>query len=336
LAVKVLRVEEAVGKKLAYDVTLVTPDKMQVPFRKGHIIREEDVEQLKTSGHYYVYVTEGSYSYNSFLHEDEAVLELAKVVTGGGCSVFARPGGKALIRSAIRGTLIVHPEGLKLVNEGGEFALITREPWIGVERGEAIAIVDLIPFYVKRSVIEAIKKKLSNQPVIEVKSYKHLKFGLIITGTEIYEGKVPDNASPVVKEKVEKYGGEIAETVILPDDKEAIKRALKNFLTNYDGVIVTGGMSVDPTDYTPKAIEEVAEEIVAYGIPIKPTTMSMISYWKSKPIMGVSSGIVYFRDWNVLDVILPKIMIGVKWSREDILNLALGGLHDVYLKRLKI
>jgi molybdenum cofactor synthesis domain-containing protein len=336
MPVKVVKAEDAVGKVLAYDVTTVTPESMGSPLRKGHVIRPEDIDILKTSGHYYVYIVDGSYSTTSEVYEDEAVLELGKMVAGEGTAVYARQGGKALIRAAVDGALIINEEGVKKVNESGDFALITRPNWIGVRKSDALAIIDLIPFSIERSVLEKIRKKLGAASVIRVEPYKNLKFGVIVTGNEVYEGRVRDNASPVVKEKVEKYGGKVAEVSVLPDDKEVIKDSIKKFLEKYDGVIATGGMSVDPTDFTHIAIKEVADEVIAYGIPIKPTTMTMIAYSNGKPLIGVSSGIIFFREWNSLDVLLPKVMAGVKWRREEIMSLALGGLHDIYLRRLRL
>ncbi len=336
MPVKVVKVEDAVGKVLAYDVTMVTPESMGSPLRKGHMIRPEDVEILKSSGHYYVYVVDGPYSTGSEVHEDEAVLELGKMVAGDGTAVYARQGGKALIRAAVDGALLISEEGVRKVNESGYFALITRSNWIGVRKGDALAIIDLIPFYVNRSVLEKIRGELRDTQVIRVEPYKHFRFGVIVTGNEVYEGRVEDNASPVVREKVEKYGGSVAEVTVLPDDKEVIKDGLRRFLEEYDGVIATGGMSVDPTDYTHIAIKEVSDEVIAYGVPVKPTTMTMIAYSKGKPVIGVSSGIIFFREWNSLDVLLPRVMAGVKWERGDVMSLALGGLKDIYLRRLKL
>ncbi len=328
--------EEAVGKVLAYDVTYVTQEFMSTPLKKGDIIKGEDVELLKRAGHYYVFVYEGSEEDSGRIYEDEAVLKLAELVAGEGTAVHARRGGKALIRSAVNGVLLVDEESLTLINKGGDFALVTRKPGIGVSVGEAVAIVDLIPFFVGAGAIDSIRKELKGGKVINVKAFRHLRFGIIVTGTEVYEGKVRDLASPIVREKVIKYGGSVIKQRVLPDNKELIREELLKMLNALDGVILTGGMSVDPTDVTHEAISEVADEVIAYGIPVKPTTMSMMAYWRGKPVIGVSSGIIFFKEWNILDILLPKVMAGIKWSKKEIIKLALGGLHDVYLRRLEI
>ncbi|MCD6324108.1 MAG: molybdopterin-binding protein [Desulfurococcales archaeon] len=336
MAVRVVKVEEAIGKVLAYDVTSVTPENMGAVLRRGDVIREEHIEPLKRSGHYYVYVVDGELSTSEEVHEDEAVLRVGELAAGEGVAVYARQGGKALLRASTDGLLVVDEEAVREINKEGEFALITRHSGIGVRRGEAVGIVDLIPFYVRREVIHRLEEALSGRKAVSVKPFRNLRVGLIVTGTEVYEGKVKDLASPVVHDKVRRYGGVVTRSTIVPDDKDVIASRIKEFLRDCDAVIVTGGMSVDPTDKTPAAIREVADEVVAYGIPVKPTTMSMVAYAAGKPIVGVSSGIIFFREWNVLDVLLPKVMAGFKWSRDELLALAVGGLSDVYLRRLKL
>ena len=67
---KMIRVEEAVGTILSHDVTQIIPGEFKGRlFKKGHIIKEEDIEKLLSIGKEHVYVwepTEGQ------LHENDA------------------------------------------------------------------------------------------------------------------------------------------------------------------------------------------------------------------------------------------------------------------------
>jgi hypothetical protein len=52
-----INVEDAVGRVLMHDITCVIPEKFKGPaFKKGHIIRNEDVEKLKSLGKEKIYV----------------------------------------------------------------------------------------------------------------------------------------------------------------------------------------------------------------------------------------------------------------------------------------
>ncbi len=329
---KPVPVEKAIGKKLLHDITLITERAKGAIFKKGHIIKPEDVELLKNAGHYYVFVEESVEE--DVILEDEAVKNFAKYISGPNTYIKSVEEGKAMIFAKHKGLLKVSYEGLLAVNNSGTFIVVTRQGNIGVSKGELIAVVDLVPLAIRKNEMKEIKVRIRKHlPLVYVKPFKKKKVGLVVTGTEIYEGRIKDLASDKVKEKVEKYGGTVCETVILPDNEELIKSKILEYIAKYDIVILTGGMSVDPTDKTPKAIALTGAKIVAYGIPVKPTTMTIIAYLNSKPIIGVSSGIIYFKEENVLDILLPKIMADEFWTKEDIAKLGYGGIMPIYLMK---
>jgi hypothetical protein len=56
---KVIPVEEAVGLPLAHDITEIVPGKHKGPaFRRGHIVRQEDISKLLDVGKRNLYVME--------------------------------------------------------------------------------------------------------------------------------------------------------------------------------------------------------------------------------------------------------------------------------------
>jgi len=334
LTPRLVRVEDAIGHRLAHDVTMVTRDFKGAIFRRGHKVRTEDVEVLKRSGHYFVLIEDKS---DEGVHEDEAVISLARTIAGSGTYVVSAEEGKALIKSSVdKGIVKVNVKGLDMINSLGDFIVTTKRSYTLVNKDDVVGIIDLVPLIIDKEKFENVLERARIiAPVIEVKKPIKKRIGLVITGTEVYEGIIKDEATEVVKSKVEKYGVEIVRRHVVPDDLDKIKEALLNCIKVSDIVIATGGMSVDPTDYTHKAIASVATEVIIYGIPIKPNTMTMLAYRGNKPIIGVPGSIVYFRDWNVLDVLLPKLLIGEKWTREELLKLAHGGISDYFLSRKK-
>ena len=62
---KMIRVEEAVGTILSHDVTQIIPGEFKGRlFKKGHIIKEEDIEKLLSIGkeHVYSFICSSKYS----------------------------------------------------------------------------------------------------------------------------------------------------------------------------------------------------------------------------------------------------------------------------------
>lgn len=119
---------------------------------------------------------------------------------------------------------------------------------------------------------------------------------------------------------------------MVPDDEDKIMSAVKEAISNgAEVIVVTGGMSVDPTDKTPIAIRRLGgARVIAYGgVPIKPTTMTMIAILNNIPILAVSAGGIYYSDYNAIDIFLPRLMADLipagrrwlQWATETIAEL---------------
>ena len=75
-----VKVEEAIGLALAHDVTKVVPGVSKGPgFRRGHVIRQEDIPELLKLGKEHVYVLELR---EGELHEEEAARRISQAIGG--------------------------------------------------------------------------------------------------------------------------------------------------------------------------------------------------------------------------------------------------------------
>lgn len=329
-----LRVEEAVGKKLAHDYSIVTPDRKGAVKKRGEVVKLEDVELLKMTGHYEVYVLDDEPENSSYIFEDEAVVQLALEAVKGPVSVEPAEEGKGFVKARNSGLVLVNNKALSFINSTGSLLLISRRHGSWVKRGDIVAVSELVPLMVERSWFHSVISELRAMgPAVELAPPIHPKIGIVVVGNEIVDGLVKDQASPVVVDKLRQYECYQGDLVYVRDDEEKIASVLEALLETNDGVILTGGMSVDPTDKTPSAIRKISDEVVMYGIPFKPTTMSMIAYRRGKPIIGVSSGLIYFPNFNILDIVLPWVSAGVKIPREYLVELGNGGLSDYFIQR---
>src|SRR3990167_8900379 len=77
---KVVPVEESVGMPLAHDITEIIPGKRKGPaFRRGHVVRPEDVPKLLDVGKAHLYIMELE---EGELHEEDAAKRLAGAAAG--------------------------------------------------------------------------------------------------------------------------------------------------------------------------------------------------------------------------------------------------------------
>lgn len=320
-----VRVEEAVGMILCHDITRIVPGRFKGPaFRKGHIVREEDVPALLDLGKEHLYIWECG---DDQLHENEAALRIAGVSAGEGIRLTDPVEGKVNFVADRRGLLKVNIEGLNLVNEIEEVILSTRHTNQVVEEGALLAGTRVIPLVIKKEKIESVEKICgSTGPLLEVRELKKLNAGIITTGSEVYHGRIADRFTPVIREKLSAFGCRVIEHVTLPDDAglitgEVISMAEKGA----EMIITTGGMSVDPDDVTPAGVRAAGAEVVSYGAPVLPGAMFMLAYLKDIPVMGLPACVMYFRA-TVFDLILPRVLAGERITRKDLAGMGHGGL----------
>ncbi|MCR5371650.1 MAG: molybdopterin-binding protein, partial [Clostridium sp.] len=132
---------------------------------------------------------------------------------------------------------------------------------------------------------------------------------------------------PVIRAKMAEFDTEVLGQKILNDDPEKISAAIREFLdAGADMVVCTGGMSVDPDDTTPTAIQNTGAEIISYGAPVLPGAMFLIAYTEDgRPIMGLP-GCVMYAARTIFDIVLPRVMADLPVTREYLAKLGNGGL----------
>lgn len=321
---KMISVYDSVGCILSHDVTQIIPGEFKGrAFKKGHIIKEEDIERLLSIGKEHIYVWEPK---EGELHENDAATRLANLVLGDGVITSEEiKEGKVDFFASKDGVLKIDKEALFKINSLGEIMIATIHNNTPIKKGEKIGATRVIPLIInEEKIIEA--ENLIKEKIIYIEEIKAKKCLLITTGGEVYSGRIKDAFLPVIKSKLEYYGSEVIKQVILPDSKERIIEEIKNGLNdNVDMIICTGGMSVDPDDVTPTAIKECGGELVTYGSPVLPGAMFLLAYYGDTPILGVPSCAMYSKR-TVLDLILPRVLADEKLTLEDIADYGHGGL----------
>lgn len=322
---KQIRIEDSVGCILSHDVTKIVPGEFKGRlFKKGHVIREEDIPKLLDIGKEHIYVWEPK---KGQLHENDAAIRVKDLVLGQGCYISEEiKEGKIDFFANIQGIVKINKDLLLKLNLLGEIIVSTIHNNTPVKKGEKIGATRVIPLIIdEKKILEA--EKIIKEKIISVEEIKPKKAVLITTGNEVYKGRIKDAFLPVMKEKLEYYGSEIVKQVILPDNKEMITENILKAIEEdkVDMIICTGGMSVDPDDVTPSAIKDCNGEIVTYGAPVLPGAMFLLAYYKNIPILGVPSCAMYSKR-TIFDLVLPRILADEKLSFEDIARFGNGGM----------
>jgi molybdenum cofactor synthesis domain-containing protein len=321
-----IKVEDAVGLTLGHDITEVRPGEYKGPsFRKGHKVQERDLCHLMRLGKRHLYVLDLN---ENQVHEDEAVIELAGALAGPGVTFEADPReGKIQLIAVYDGLLKVRVDPLTDFNLIPDVMCASIHNNTPVKKGHRLAGTRAIPLVIDRDVLDqAVSLARASFPVFAVKAFNPVTARLIITGNEVYEGLIEDRFESIVSGKLTAYGATLAETVILPDDRNQIASTVRRFLeAGTDLIITTGGMSVDPDDVTRLGIQAAGVDPIHYGAAVLPGTMFLLAYHEKTPVVGIPACGLYHKT-TIFDLMLPRLLAGEHPDARDLARLAHGGL----------
>ena len=320
---KKVKAEDAIGLTLCHDVTEMRDGFKGPAFRRGHIIKEEDIGKLLDIGKKYVFIWEEN---AGELHEEDCARRMAAMAPVEGAHYTEPSEGKVLLMADQRGLFRVNTALLKTINSIGDITITTLPDHYPVEEGARLASMRIVPLVTKEEQIIEAETLCSKEKLLDLRPYKEKKIGVVITGSEVYSGRIKDKFEPVVRAKMKKYPSQIIGVSICDDDLDMIVNAAKTHLENgADFLIFTGGMSVDPDDLTPTAIKLLGADIVSHGVPSQPGNMTLMAYLRDIPIMGVPGAAISLPT-TILDVLLPAVFAEERITKEDLIRLGDGGL----------
>ena len=322
---KKIQVKEAIGRKLAHDLTQIIPGKYKgAAFRKGQVIRKEDIPRLLDMGKKQVFVLElGS----GELHEDEAARRMARAIAGRGIKRRGPREGKIDFLAKSFGLLKVNTPAVNRINAIGGLILSTRHNFSTVRPGEVIAGTRTIPLTIRESKVKRLEEiSRRDGPVLEVLPFRKKKVGVVVTGSEIFEKRIQDTSADIVKKKAEAFGSQVIRVAVTPDDPSWIGRVIREMKRKGCQVVVTtGGLSVDPDDVTLEGIRRSGAKIIFYGAPVLPGSMTAYARLGSMAILGGPACVVH-DPITAIDLFLPRILADAPIAAADAASLGSGGL----------
>lgn len=325
---KEIRTEDAAGHILCHDITqIIRDEKKGVLFKKGHIVREEDIPALLSVGKEHLFVWEKE---EGILHENEGAQILYEICAGAGMHGTEVKEGKIELVADMDGLLKIRRDALLRVNSLGEMMIASRHGDFPVKKDDKLAGTRVIPLVIEKEKMDKAVECAGKEPLFSVLPYRHKRVGIVITGSEIKKGLIQDTFTPVLKEKLAEYPTEVLGQTMPGDEKEQITADILRFIEEgADMVLCSGGMSVDPDDRTPGAIKATGAQMITYGAPVLPGAMLLVAYYETKgrtiPILGLPGCVMYAKR-TVFDLVLPRVMAEDKILPEEIAALGEGGL----------
>ncbi|MDD7305003.1 MAG: molybdopterin-binding protein [Peptoniphilaceae bacterium] len=323
--IKKVKIEDAIGQPLLHDLTGIMADGFKgVVFKRNHIVQEEDLEKLRDIGKDHIYVGELD---KDCVHEEDAISEVAPLLIGDNISLSKPSEGKISFTSKVFGLFTINRQALLELNQRGIYTFATIKSYSTVKKGDKLVGARIVPLYTDRKEVEIIKeigKKYG--PIFEVREFKKLKVGVIITGSEIYYGRIKDLFEPIIRKKIAFFDGKIQGIKKCPDDLEMIEEISQEFLDEgCDLIVFSGGMSVDPDDLTPRVIRSMSDKFIIQGLPMQPGNMLTVGKNKQTYLVGVPGASIH-SEITSFDFFLPRIFAGIDLKKSDFTEMGEGGL----------
>ncbi len=321
-------VAEAVGRKALHDMTRIEPGKSKgAEFLAGQTITAGDVCRLQQMGRNSVYVQDDNLPEGEFVHENDAAMSFAARMAGEGIRCSGEPReGKIDFLSDRSGLLQVDLEALERFNLTPDVMCATRQHCALVEEGRLVGGTRAIPLFLTRRTFSQALAALGEKPLLSIAPLRQARVGVLVTGTEVFQGLIEDRFAPIIRAKVEALGSSVVGEEMAPDDRRAIKESVNRLLAlGADLIVTTAGLSVDPDDVTRGGLLDAGLTDGLHGVPLLPGAMTLIGRIGGVQVLGVPACALFFKTTS-LDVLLPRLLAGVPITRRDLARMAEGGL----------
>lgn len=320
---KEVKVQDAIGMTLCHDITAMVDGFKGAAFKRGHVVTQEDIPRLLDIGKQHVFIWEEN---AGEIHEEDAARRLSQMTAVDGAHYGSISEGKIQLFADQDGMFRVDKALLAAVNRIGDITITTLPDHYPVKAGDRLASMRIVPLVTEERQIAEAEALCAGKQLYDLRPFKPLKVGIIITGSEIYHGRIKDKFERVARAKLAHYPAEILGVHVCDDELDMIVGAGRALLAEgAELLIFSGGMSVDPDDLTPSAIREMGAEIVSYGVPSQPGNMTLVAYLDQAALLGVP-GAAISRPTTMFDVLLPQIFCGDPLTKDDLIRLGEGGL----------
>ncbi|MDO9263984.1 MAG: FmdE family protein [Desulfosalsimonadaceae bacterium] len=325
--IRLVPLEQAAGKRIVHDMTRIVPNEIkEAAFTKGQTLTAGDICRLQQMGRYSVYVEDETNVTDGWVHENAAAIAFAKAMAGIGVTFDGQPREGKINLSADRdGLLSVDVNRLERFNRVDGVMCASRKTFSRVQKGEHLAATRAIPLFLPESDFNQAMAILEEAPLFRILPLRKAKVGVLVTGTEIFRGVVKDSFIPIITSKLSPYGCEMVDSLIVPDDRPAIRDGITRLIkAGADLIITTAGLSVDPDDVTRLGLMDAGCTDMLYGAPILPGAMTLLGRIGDVQVMGVPACGLYHQITS-FDLLLPRLLAGQTLTRSDLAAYGHGG-----------
>ncbi len=338
-----VKLDHAAGKILGHNIS--GPDGRRL-FRKGRPLSADDVQKLAKLGRETVYVAELS---ADDVDENSAALRIAQAAAGQHVRVSKPSTGRANLHADTLGVLRIDIDRLAQVNLLDAVTLATVEANSVVRPKQMVATLKMISYGVSKNIVREAERigqaETTNHangrelPIVRIEPLLPKKVGMILSGSPSAADRIVKGFEKAMRARIEAWGSSLDEVKFIPLEDESGELNLANEIgrlikDDIDMIILAGETAImDRHDIAPRAVERSGGRVTCFGAPVDPGNLLMLarhdSTGRSVQIIG-TPGCARSPKKNIVDLVIPRILVGDYLTKMDIVNMGMGGmLEDV-------
>ena len=263
-------------------------------FRKGHILRQDDIPMLVDAEWSEVHLLELG---PDEIAQREAGQRLAQILSSDAVEIVPA-GHRHVLRAKQNGLLKIDGAALLRINSIPGIAVFTLRSDQVVAKGEVIAEAQITPLAIDRCSNDRAARE---NAVIRLFAF------------------VPR----ALAGKLRWFECEVRDVLDLPRDAAAIRESMERRRETL--FIVSGSNALDPLDPVFVALEQLGATMQRIGMPVHPGTLLWIATWRSATIVGLPScGLG--PQMTAFDLVLPRLLAEGRIPDDELAGFGHGGI----------
>ncbi|MEM7029842.1 MAG: molybdopterin-binding protein [Chloroflexota bacterium] len=298
--------------------------------RKGTILGEKQIKLLETLGHKELQV---AVLEQDDIAENEAAARLSATFRSPLIKIGKPAGGRLSFRATQLSLLNVDAARLLALNMLPGVTLATRNQHSVLAESTQtadFATLKIIPYAIPQATIDAALNIIcQGEPLLHLRPIPvNKQVALLLTGEPAVHTKLRDDFKIPIETRLNRLQADLATIETVPIDVNRVREASKRLTESHDLLIVAGQTSImDIDDTTPRGLTEAGATITVYGAPVEPGNLLTLAYFPGTPVM-CAPGCARSLAMNIVDMLLPRLLLGDRLEQQDIAQYGLGG----YLK----
>lgn len=320
-------IDQAAGKILGHNIAGTDGRRL---FRKGHTITPNDLATLHSTGRSAVYVAELE---AGDVDENRAAARIASAITGANLYTSRAATGRVNLKADVLGVLRVEATRLRQLNSQLGITLATLPTHTAVPAGKMVGTVKIIPYAVPETAVAIIEQLSRQRPLIWIDPLPKRTVTVILSGSPSAAERIQRSFDPPLRHRLERLGSSLDSLTFVPledaDDEQTMAGTIQQQAAAGVELIILAGETaiMDRYDIAPRAVERAGGTITCFGAPVDPGNLLMLAYLGDIPIMG-APGCVRSPKRNIVDEVLPRLLVGDRLTQADIIELGHGGLLE--------